>query len=92
MKLVWTRAAIRDLIAIRRYIGHDNPMAAQEEASLIVNAVNKLGKHPESGRIGRVPYTRELVVSGTPYLVPYRIRSKRIELLRVLHGRQEWPK
>lgn len=92
MKLVWTRAAIRDLIEIRRYIGHDNPMAAQEVASRIVNAVNRLGKHPELGRIGRVPYTRELVVSGTPYLVPYRIRSKRIELLRVLHGRQEWPK
>jgi toxin ParE1/3/4 len=92
LKLVWTRTAIRDLVGIRRYIGHDNTMAAQDVASRILDVVNKLRKHPEMGWIGRVAGTPELVVSGTPYLVPYRIRAKAIELLRVLHGRQEWPK
>ena len=92
MKLVWSRTAIHDLAAIRRYIGQDNPTAAHNVAARILEAVSRLGKHPEMGRVGRVPSTRELVISGTPYLVPYRIRLKRIELLRVLHGRQEWPK
>ncbi|MBI4490810.1 MAG: type II toxin-antitoxin system RelE/ParE family toxin [Deltaproteobacteria bacterium] len=92
MKIVWTRTAIRDLVGIRRYIGHDNPTAARDMASRILVAVNRLGKHPEMGRIGRLAGTRELVVSGTPYLVPYRIRAKAIQLLRVLHGHQEWPK
>jgi toxin ParE1/3/4 len=34
--------------------------------------------------------TRELVVAGTPYIIPYRLRRDRLELLAVLHGRQKW--
>jgi toxin ParE1/3/4 len=36
--------------------------------------------------------TRELVVSGSPFIVVYRVKGKRIELLRVLHSSQHWPK
>ena len=43
--------------------------------------------HPSLGRAGRVPGTRELVVPDTPYLVPYRVRGMRIEILRIFHGR-----
>ena len=91
MKLVWTKAAIRDLMHLRRHIARDNPEAARIMAHRILDAVRSLLRHPEMGRIGRLAGTRELVVTRTPYLVPYRIRPKVIELLRVLHGRQEWP-
>ena len=43
------------------------------------------------GRPGRVPKTRELVVSGTPYLVIYRVKNDRLEVLRVFHGARQWP-
>ncbi len=43
------------------------------------------------GRPGRVLGTRELVVSETPYVIPYRVRQDRLELLAVFHGRQKWP-
>ncbi len=36
-------------------------------------------------------YTREAVVTGTPYILPYRIRANAVEILRVLHAAQEWP-
>jgi toxin ParE1/3/4 len=91
VKLAWTNAAIRDLAHIRRSIAHDNPTAARAVASGTLDAVDKLRRHPEMGRIGRLAGTRELVVTGTPYLIPYRIHPKAIELLRVLHGRQNWP-
>jgi len=32
-----------------------------------------------------------LVVSGTPYIVPYRVRGEVLEVLRVLHGAMRWP-
>ena len=92
MKLAWTKAAIRDLVHIRRSIAHDNPTAASAVASHILDAVDKVPRHPEMGRIGRLVGTRELVVTGTPYLIPYRVHPKAIELLRVLHGRQNWPR
>jgi toxin ParE1/3/4 len=95
VKLVWTKAAIRDLAQVRRHIAQDNPEAAASVASRILEAVGRLPRHPEMGRMGRVRGTRERVVTRTPCLIPYRIpyrsRPKVIELLRVLHGRQEWP-
>jgi toxin ParE1/3/4 len=44
------------------------------------------------GRSGRVADTRELVISRTPFIVVYRVTPTRIEILRVLHGAQAWPR
>jgi toxin ParE1/3/4 len=43
------------------------------------------------GRPGRVTGTRELVVDGTPYILPYRVRNRVVQILRVLHGARRWP-
>jgi toxin ParE1/3/4 len=34
--------------------------------------------------------TRELVVSRTPFIVVYAVGDA-VELLRILHGAQQWP-
>ena len=47
---------------------------------------------PNSGRIGRVAGTREITVSGTRYVVAYRVLEKMIQVLAVFHGAQKWPK
>ena len=60
-------------------------------ASAIVDAVDRLAAHPAVGRPGRVPGTRELVVSRTPYVIPYRVREGVVEILRVVHARRRWP-
>jgi toxin ParE1/3/4 len=57
----------------------------------IEESVTLLADHPELGRAGRVPGTRELVIPSTPYLIPYRVRGQRIDILRVFHGRRRWP-
>lgn len=54
-------------------------------------AVSRLADFPESARPGRVPGTRELVVSATPFVVVYRIEVAGVLILRVLHGAQKWP-
>ena len=91
MKPVWTKAAIRDLVHIREYIARDNAEAAREIALRIVDATERIIQFPESGRSGRVNGTREFVVSGTQYLIVYRLKKNSIHFVRVLHGRQKWP-
>lgn len=91
MQITWTELALRDLSSLRIYVAQDKPSAADKQVGFILAAVAGLAAFPESGREGRRKGTRELVVGRTPYLVPYRIRGDRVEVLRVLHGRQRWP-
>jgi toxin ParE1/3/4 len=87
----WLRHALNNLDEEAAYIARDDPGAAARIVERIVTSVEGLGAHPVSGRPGRVPGTRELVVSGTPYLVPYRVRGETVEILRVFHGARKWP-
>jgi toxin ParE1/3/4 len=92
MKLVWAPQALQDLASLRAYIAEDNPAAAQRVASSIVRVVNDgLPRHPDIGRPGRVPGTRELVIPRTPFIVPYRVRANTIVILGAYHGARRWP-
>lgn len=91
MKPVWTRSALADLQGIRSYIAKEAPETAARVGSRIVEAVDQLGKFPDSGRPGRVKGTRELRISGTPYFIPYRTQEDQVQLLCVFHGRQDYP-
>ena len=89
--LVWLQRAIQDRDAQLDYIAQDNPMAAVSQGDRIAEQIEILQQHPQMGRPGRKQGTRELVISRTPFIVVYRIKAKRIELLRVFHGAQQWP-
>jgi toxin ParE1/3/4 len=90
--LVWLRRAIADRDAQLDSIAQDNPRAAIEQGDRITHQVGQLAQQPEMGRAGRKQGTRELVISRPPFIVVYRIKGQRIELLRLLHGSQQWPK
>jgi toxin ParE1/3/4 len=91
MEIRWQRTALSDLEAIQDYLLERNPPAALRLVSELREAALSLVEHPNRGRPGRVPGTRELVVSGTMYLIPYRVRGEVIEILRVFHGARKWP-
>lgn len=88
MTLVWEEDALSDLEGIIAYIAQDNPSATAETTKSIVVAVGHLEETPGIGRPGRVPNTRELVIPGTPYLVPYWVKRREIQILRVFHTTQ----
>ncbi len=92
MRVRWLRSALRNLDDEAAYIAKNDPRAAARTVERIRRAVDQLGDHPEVGRPGRVSGTRELVVPDTPYIVPYRVRGDRIEILRVFHGARRWPR
>jgi toxin ParE1/3/4 len=91
MKLRWTAPALRDLEALGDYIARENPAAAAKAIAQILEHADMLAFHPHAGRVGRVSGTRELVISGTPFIVPYRVRDEDLELLAVFHGARQWP-
>ena len=91
MTIVWSPRAIKHLAHLRAYIARDNPKGANRIAGALLEAVERLAELPNLGRPGRVAGTRELVVPGTRYVIPYRLRTDRLEVIAVFHARQKWP-
>ena len=91
MTVAWSPRAIGHLAALRDYIARENRGAAARTAMTLLAAVDRLAELPNLGRPGRVSGTRELVVPGTRYIIPYRVRGERLEIIAVFHGRQRWP-
>jgi len=89
VRVEWLRAAINNLDALAEYIWRDNPAAAERTVAAIRSAVEDLERFRSLGRPGRISGTRELVVSGTPYIVPYRVRGDAVQLIRVFHARPQ---
>lgn len=91
MRIEWHPSARADLIGIVTHIAEDNPAAAYEVHAEIVGKAKRLERYPLSGREGRLPGVRELVVHRTPYIAAYRVTENIVTILRVLHGARQWP-
>ena len=91
MKLVWLEDAAASLDLDYDYLAARNPRAARLVFTRIVATARRLREYPNTGRPGRVEEARELVVSGTPYVIVYRVLADTVEVLRVFHTSQDWP-
>jgi toxin ParE1/3/4 len=91
MRVRWLRTALLNLGDEADYIASDSPDAARLVIQRVLDAVSMLPEQPDVGRPGRVPGTRELVVLKTRYIVPYRVRGRTIEILRVFHTSRRLP-
>jgi toxin ParE1/3/4 len=93
MRIVWLPQARRNLDHQIRYIAERNPLAAVEQDAIVAAAVSRLADFPETGRIGRMRQTRELVIVGTPFLAIYRVHNHldEVHIHRILHARQKYP-
>ena len=88
----WTEQATRQLDQAHDYIALSNSEDVADRITLqIVSGVQQLAAFPMSGRAGRVPGTRELVIPNTPFIAAYTIEKARIVILAVYHGAQRWP-
>ena len=91
MRVKWLRLAIADLDEVEAWIERDNPVAAAAMLLKIAKTVSLLAAQPGIGRAGRIPGTKELVIPDAPYIVPYRVKSNVVEILRVYHTSRKWP-
>jgi plasmid stabilization system protein ParE len=67
------------------------PSEAAELVSHVVVAVEQLQLFPLSGQEGSVAGTRELLLSKYPLMVVYAVSAGSVEVLDVVHQRQQWP-
>jgi toxin ParE1/3/4 len=88
VEIVWSPLARARLEEIHAYVALDNPAAAERLATRIVAVVEALRHHPHLGRAGADPGIRELVIGGTPYIVLYRLRGKRVTINTIWHAAQ----
>lgn len=86
-----TKSAAIDLKSIETYIGSDNSLSAIHVLERIEEGAEYLITFPTIGRPGRVSKTRELIISGTPFIVVYQIPGTTIVVLRILHAARKWP-
>jgi toxin ParE1/3/4 len=90
MRIKWTNPSIESLRNLHRYIAQDSEIYASSFVQRIVLAVEKLENFPRLGRV--VPEAdeetiRELLYQN--YRIIYRIKTERIEILTVIHGRRD---
>ncbi len=91
MKVVWAKLAKEDLEAALLYISKDNPTASKFLGVRLLSALETIKEHPHIGRPGKVEGTRELVLSGTPYIFVYSLRLESITIVSFLHSSRRWP-
>ena len=88
----WTEQATQQLDQAHDYIALSTGKEVASRITMqIVTSVQQLAAFPMSGRAGRVPGTRELVISNTPFIAAYAIDKADIVVLAIYHGAQHWP-
>jgi plasmid stabilization system protein ParE len=92
MQVRWTPKALVNLDDAVEYIAADNREASADVAQRIWDAAQMLARQPGIGRPGRVSGTRELVISGLPYILPYVEKEGAVIILRVMHTSKKWPR
>lgn len=91
MKFIISPLARRNIEEIVRYIAEDNVTAALKLQDQFEQAFRTLAQFPDAGHRRRdLAGNRNLLFWTTGnYLVPYRVRSKQIEIVAVLHASRD---
>ncbi|HWT12104.1 MAG TPA: type II toxin-antitoxin system RelE/ParE family toxin [Allosphingosinicella sp.] len=90
MNLVWLEPALEQLETILDYIAARNEDAARRLQIVIERCAEGLADRPFMYRPGRVAGTREAVVHPN-YILVYRVTAEAVEIVSVVHARQEYP-
>lgn len=92
LALRWSIKALIDFDEAQSYIDHENHAAAQLVAARIHHAARLLQSNPGIGRPAHVPEARIWIVQRTPYVIVYRVHDDVLEIVRLWHGRRDWPR
>lgn len=93
MKLIISPTAGRNVQEIVRYIAEENLAAALDLEDQFLQAFRTLAKFPEAGHRRRDLAGNQKLLFWTAgkYLIPYRVRSKQLEIVAVFHASRNIP-
>ena len=86
-KVFWTAKAIRNVNAIRNYIGQFSPLASQRIALQLKSSGDSLADFPERG--APIAGGRRQLTHVQPYLIRYRITEDTVVILDVRHAAED---
>lgn len=90
MAVLWSKKAKNDLFKVEMYSQQFGKDVVLELMAFLFKSIESLELWPNLGKAGRLPGTRELVLSKYPFLVVYRYQEETIEILRVFHVSQKF--
>lgn len=90
MTVFWTPEALQDRADIWDFIAADNPPAAARMDAKFSAAAARLAAHPQLGRTGTVPGTRELIPHEN-YRLVYELDGDVVWVLALVHTARLWP-
>ncbi|PLC52414.1 type II toxin-antitoxin system mRNA interferase toxin, RelE/StbE family [Pollutimonas nitritireducens] len=90
LTITWLSTAKRDLAEIITYIAERSPQAARNIRRHIESALLPVAEHPYLYKPGRISGTREIVAHPN-YIIVYKVTYSAIEVMNVVHARQEYP-
>ena len=89
-RLVWSADAEDDLIQLLRYGAREwSQDVSEAHGQTIWQSWSRLLQHPELGRLrdDLIPGLRSIVIN--PHVVFYRVSDDAIEIVRVIHQRED---
>lgn len=90
MQIIWSKRAKASLVTIFRYIAANDPKAARNLINRLQSAILPVTENPHMYPVGLVPGTYEIAAHRN-YIIVYRVTAQRIEVVNVLHARQQYP-
>lgn len=90
LEVIWRPEAQNALYHLITYIADHDPTAARRMLSRILECIEPARTYPQMGRLGRAAGTREIIAHPN-YIVIYRVLADAVEVLDVVHARQEYP-
>ncbi len=92
MNINYSKRAEADLDSIHDYIAKDSPQIADRVISRLLQAIAILERFPLVGRPGRVEDTRELTITGLPFIAVYHIADEtEIDVIAIVHTAMRYP-
>lgn len=90
LPITWKKRALNDRDKIFDYVAKTDAISAILLDDEIEQASGHAQTHPKMHRAGRKAGTREIVVRRA-WIIVYRALPVRLEILRVLSSRKQWP-
>lgn len=92
MRIRYTKLALAHFQELKRTSTEQfGASVARATVAKVHQSIEDLTRFPERGRAGRIAGTRELIITGTPFIVAYHLDHDEVQVLAILHGARAWP-
>ena len=93
MTINYTPRSKADLDGVAEYYNTIDPQIFPRMLNEILAVLARIERHPWSGKPQHVKAVRKVVAKKFEHVIyyRYRVRTKSVEVLRVVHGRQKRP-